>query len=89
MSNITQHKVSQEVRDALGIIWKDYFPSDMQREEAIKMFTDDLKCHSVGITLCDIFRQKLLDNELLTIEEQKAYAVLFTEEKKYPDPDIF
>ncbi len=61
------NNMSSEVSKALDIIWDDYFSSDIQREDAIKMFTDDLNCHLVGSTLCDIFRQKILDNKLLTI----------------------
>ncbi len=78
-------ELSQEVIDALEIIWKDYFPSDMPREEAIKIFVDALKSHLASPTLCDIFRDKLLNNDIITIDEQKAYAVIFKEENKYPD----
>ena len=56
----------------------------MSREEAIKMFTDDISHNLATSTLCDIFRQKLLDNDIITIDEQKAYAVIFKEENKYP-----
>ena len=52
------NNMSSEVSKALDIIWDDYFSSDIQREDAIKMFTDDLNCHLVGSTLCDIFKQK-------------------------------
>ena len=79
-------ELSLEVINALEIVWDDYFPPGMKRTEAIENFRKSLIYNRVGFTLSDIFRQKLLDGELLTADEQKAYAVLFKEEAKYPDP---
>ena len=78
-----------EVVNALKIVWKQYFPDDMYYEECINSFKDDLKCHSASDTLCDMFIEKLTSNEVLTVEEQKAYAVLFAEETKNDFKIIF
>ena len=78
------NELSQEVITALKIVWNDYFPEDMTYQECISRFIEDLKYHAVGASLCDIFRQKLIDNEVLTTDKQKAYAILFLEENKYP-----
>ena len=79
-------ELSDEVLNALKIIWNEYFRSDMSHDEAIKSFKQDLKFNSVGCMLCDIIRQKLIDGKTMSINEQLAYAVLFKEETKYPDP---
>ena len=79
------NELSQEVISSLKIVWNDYFPEDVPYEECISRFVEDLKNRTVGASLCDIFRQKLIDNEVLTTDEQKAYSTLFLEENKYPE----